>query len=357
MAAAPFDVRRLRRRPRSPGYVASLSDVLHLLVDTSTWLDLAKRRDGQRWIVAMRLLMHQGDLQLLVPDVVIDEFERNRDRVDTTMTTTVAQRFKLMKQDLGDYGGRDYEQALGVIEGLAHEVPLIGAMTTRNFNDVLDLLRSGKTLDPTDDQRSRVVQRGLDKTAPFHRSRNSVADALLIEMYAAAASGVELTEDPHAFVTTNSDDFSLPNGDQREPHPDLADLFAADGSAYGLGVDGLNAILLGHFGDEIEELFEETYFEEEPRKLNEIMTAEQEFFDRVWYHRSLQHQYRLEDAGNDQEVERLIGIAGPARARVESTNTEEGQLGPYSDFELGMLNGKLSTLRWVLGSEWDFLDT
>ena len=232
----------------------SLSDVLHLLVDTSTWLDLAKRRDGQRWIVAMRLLMRQGDLELLVPGVVIDEFERNRDRVETTMTITVAQRFKLIKQDLGDYGGTDYEQALGVIEGLAHEVPLIGAMTTRNFNDVLDLLRSGQTLAPTDDQRSRV-QRGLDKKAPFHRSRNSVADALLIEMYATAASGVDLAEDPHAFVTTNSDDFSLPNGDQRQPHPDLADLFAADGSAYGLGVDGLNAILLGHFGDEIEELF------------------------------------------------------------------------------------------------------
>lgn len=54
----------------------------------------------------MRLLLHRGDLQLLVPDVVIDEFERNRDRVETTMTTTVAQRFKFMKQDLGDYGGR-----------------------------------------------------------------------------------------------------------------------------------------------------------------------------------------------------------------------------------------------------------
>lgn len=107
----------------------------------------------------MRLLLHRGDLQLLVPDVVIDEFERNRDRVETTMTTTVAQRFKFMKQDLGDYGGRDYEQALGVIEGLAHEVPLIGAMTTRNFPDVLDLLRNGKTLHPTDEQRSRVVQR------------------------------------------------------------------------------------------------------------------------------------------------------------------------------------------------------
>ena len=32
------------------------SVVLHALVDTSTWLDLAKRRDGQKRIVSVRLL-------------------------------------------------------------------------------------------------------------------------------------------------------------------------------------------------------------------------------------------------------------------------------------------------------------
>lgn len=331
--------------------------MLHLLVDTSTWLDLSKRRDGQRWIVAIRVLVHQGQVELLVPKVVIDEFERNRDRVETSMTTTVAQRFKLMKQDLGDYGGRDYEEALTVLDGLAHEVPLISAMTTRNFKEVLDLLRGGRTVEATDAERSRVVQRGLDKLAPFHRARNSVADALLIELYATAASGMDLGAEPHAFVTTNSEDFSLPNGDQRVPHPDLADLFVPEGSSYGLGVDGLNSVLVRHFWQEIEELFEETYFEEEPRELHEIMEAEQEHFDRVWYHRSLQHQYQLEEAGDNTELERILRIAGPGRARVEATYTGEGQLGPYSDFELGMLNGKLSTLRWVLGSEWDFLDT
>jgi hypothetical protein len=63
------------------------------------------------------------------------------------------------------------------------------------------------------------------------------------------------------------------------------------------------------------------------------------------------------DAGDDAELERLLAIAGPGRRRVEGLYTEPDQLGPYTDFELVILNGKLSALRWVLGSEWDFLDT
>lgn len=331
--------------------------MLHLLVDTSTWLDLSKRRDGQKWIVAIRVLVHQGEIELLVPPVVVDEFARNRERVEASMTASVAQRFKLMKQDLGDYGGTDYEQALQVVNELAHEVPLIGAMTTRNFDEVLELLRSGRSVEATDEERRQVVERGLSKLVPFHRSRNSVADALLIELYASETRKVDLTTDPHAFVTTNSEDFSLPNGDKREPHPDLADLFVGNGSNYGLGVDGLNTILLDHFGEELEELFEETDFQEEPRRLEEISAAEQEMFDRVWYHRSLQRECRLLTEGHDGEAERHLGHSRAGRERVESRYAEPGQLGPYTDFELGMLNGKLSALRWVLGAEWDFLDT
>jgi len=48
-----------------------------------------------------------------------------------------------------------------------------------------------------------------------------------------------------------------------------------------------------------------------------------------------------------------------ALAAAKRTEDEVGleNLGPWDDFEWGMLNGKLSALRWVMGSEWDFLDT
>lgn len=49
----------------------SILAMLRILVDTSVWLDLAQRRDGQKWIEPIRVLMHQGQLQLLVPALVL----------------------------------------------------------------------------------------------------------------------------------------------------------------------------------------------------------------------------------------------------------------------------------------------
>jgi hypothetical protein len=89
------------------------------------------------------------------------------------------------------------------------------------------------------------VQRGLDKKAPFHR-RNSVADALLIEIYASAIASADLEADPTALS---------------RPTP---------------------------------------------------MTSRSSA-DRIWYSRSLSHEYRLADAGDEAERRRHADVAGPAR--------------------------------------------
>jgi hypothetical protein len=55
-------------------------------------------------------------------------------------------------------------------------------------------------------------------------------------------------------------------------------------------------------------------------------------------------------------AQRLLPGLRKAAASVEKQFGLEN-LGPWDDFEWGMINGKLSALRWVLSDEWDMLDT
>ena len=78
------------------------------------------------------------------------------------------------------------------------------------------------------------------------------------------------------------------------------------------------------------------------RALAEIQQAEQEIFDKRWYQRHL--------SLGQPKVGRK-----PAK-RIEKKYGKKN-LGPYDDFEWGVLAGRHYALRWVLGYEWEFGDT
>lgn len=99
----------------------------------------------------------------------------------------------------------------------------------------------------------------------------------------------------------------------------------------------------------------DVWYEEEIRRrsVDEICDALQELQDRVWYDR---HQMIMELVPRgDRELAQPIIEGEAAARRIEAEYGDE--LGPYDDFEWGMLMGKLSALRWVTGEEWDTLDT
>ena len=109
-----------------------------------------------------------------------------------------------------------------------------------------------------------------------------------IELYSAEVDRNDTAGDRYCFVTSNYLDFSMPNGDRRQPHPDLSSIFADECSRYVYEVSGLNEALVDYFGKEFVEESEETQIvHEEPRTLAEVLDAEQEYFDKVWYVRKL----------------------------------------------------------------------
>ena len=92
-----------------------------------------------------------------------------------------------------------------------------------------------------------------------------------------------------------------------------------------------------------------------PREEAEILAALDELFDKVWYnrHKVLEQKMEYEKFSIDPEIWKG---AQKAAKRVEKRYSSD-DLGPWDDFEWGMINGKLSALRWVLGDDWDMLDT
>ena len=93
------------------------------------------------------------------------------------------------------------------------------------------------------------------------------------------------------------------------------------------------------------------------RPINQILKAEQEFSDVIWYDRKLVLQRKLKEGTETITPEIKKGMLAAMR-RAEAKYGKKKIRNYYKDdFEWGMLNGKLSTLRWVLGEDWDILDT
>lgn len=340
--------------------------MLHLLIDTSVWLDLAKDHRQQATLTCLEALVEEGQAALVLPQIVVDEFTRNKDRVTRESQQSLSALIRRVQDAVDRFADDDAKPLLArQLSEIDHRVGTsdgaLGAVAR------IEAIFAGSSIEPIADlARLRAADRGLLGRAPFHRHRNAMADALLIEHYSDAAEAL-VAPDRCAFVTHNVKDFSEPAGDNRRPHPDLADLFDGESSIYSTSL----AEILGEFApDLLEEVTFETDGFDHPRKLSEIIAAMDVLHEKIWYGRHWGWRNSVE-TGKTRIVERGDLPPGARSGDVVARDIYEGavaaatemeakygdELGPWTDFEWGMLNGKLSTLRWLLGDEWDMLDT
>jgi hypothetical protein len=222
----------------------------------------------------------------------------------------------------------------------------------------------------TDAVKARAADRAILKVAPFHRQRNGIDDAILIETYIEAVAARTDVDDVYGFVTHNIHDFSEKGGDTRLPHQDLAPLFDGTASRYATTLGPL----LSEFAEGlIEEIRFEREFVEEPRKRSELSEAHNILDRQVWYNRHWNLRIEIERGKhklvsheewhktppklrNRMTIDTVWEGALAAAKRVEDELGPDN-IGPWTDFEWGMINGKLSTIRWMFGDEWDELYT
>ncbi|WP_010161911.1 PIN domain-containing protein [Sphingomonas sp. PAMC 26617] len=348
---------------------AEESWTLKLLIDTCVWFDLAKDYRQRPTIAALEELIKADVVHLLIPEQIVTEFARNKERIIRESGQSLASTFRRVRDAVDQFGkpeGKD--AALAQLGDVDHRIAILGEAVNEMVGRIEALFAGAEVLPADDTALIAAAQRAIDKRAPFHKSKNSMADAVIIELYANALASAESEEDAFAFVTHNKHDFSAASGDDRAPHADIAELFDGDRSTYAINlVTLLNEIA----PDWLEELRAEFEDEGEPRKLSELLAAEARLERQIWYTRHTSRQHRIEDGRikvlpegeysrdpykPDEILDTIWAGALEAARRTEEEIGIEN-LGPWSDYEWGELSGKLSAIRWVLGDEWGNLDT
>lgn len=337
-------------------------EMLKLLIDTCVWIDLAKDHHQHTFLRALDTLMRKGEVSVMVPSLLLAEFERNKGNILNTNRASLSSALKRAKDLLDQHGQGDGKaEALGQLNAIDQRLPRLGDLTGITAF-VEQILHKAETIPVTDAAKLRALERGLKKQAPYGK-KNSTADAILIEAFADVVKGKGTTGHQFGFVTHNKNDFSQPEGDHRQYHPDFADIFTKRKVRYFVT---LKDALMTVDSSVIEDLESEEYWEQ-PRATDEIVDEIGVLIDKVWYNRHKVYEAKIEAGeiklrphpgkydpdGCDPKIWK--GALESAKRVEEKYGIEN--VGPWNDFEWGMLNGKLSALRWVLGEEWDFLDT
>ena len=339
-----------------------------ILIDTCVWLDLAKDHEQQSLLTVLEELIQRNELSLIVPETIIKEFDNNKDRIIKESSQSLSSVFNRVKEVVNRLG--DPKKKKAVLEQLSdvdHKIPMLGESAIISVERVDKLLKNSVIIQTSDTIKLRASQRAIEKRAPFHKNKNSFNDAIIIETYAEYVQEKISTGYRFAFITHNKTDFSDPKGSDKLPHPDFAPYFSKIKSLYFIKLaEALQRIR----PDLVTDIMIEQELLFEPRTITEILEAENEMLEKVWYNR---HQIRLYKItkGQVKIIDRekyspatahktiVKDIWEGAKKSAKKIEKKYGlkNLGPWNDFEWGMINGKLSTLRWVTGDDWDDLDT
>ena len=345
--------------------------MINVLIDTCVWLDLAQDPKQTPLLLVVENMVKDKLLNLIVPRIV-EEFHKNRARVAKASTRSLASHFQKVKEAVNKAStdAKKKKALLAELDDVNHKIPIIGGAAEGVLQRVDDLLSKAAINETSNAAKLRAADRALHRKAPcHHENKNSMADAIVIETYFEAVRAAKAGE-RFAFVTHNKNDFSVQNGNQKLPHPDLAGQFSKIKSMYSINLAELLRRIDPSLVSEL--MWGEQAWEQEPRSLSELLKAEGLLFHQVWYNRHMNLRWQVKEGevkvvdhdtwvknGSDNQKVIVDSVYDGAKRAAADTRRRYGpkNFRPWDDFEWGMINGKLSAIRWMLGDEWDMLDT
>ena len=259
--------------------------MFYIFLDTCVFLDISTKKSDIPLVSALEELVSSDVVTLVVPDLVIAEYERNKEDVANKTTKRLSQEFKQIKAVVSEFASENQASTLEVLDDINARLPLLTDANYVTINRVEKLIDSANKISISERSKIAAVQRALDNKAPFHINKNSVADAVIIEQFSEFSDSLPINTDSCFFVTHNHKDFS--SKDHRKPHVDFESIFDSPNIQY---FNNLVSVINLIDEDILSEIEFHHDFTEETRGLRDILNEMDELVDKVWYNR---HQNRM----------------------------------------------------------------
>lgn len=272
-----------------------------LLIDTCVWLDIAKTSKGEEILNLLTEFIDNKEVEILLPEIIVSEFDRNKDRVIAAAGKSLSSQFKKVKEMVAVHADEGSKQEiLTKLNDIDKKIPTLGENAFQTISRIEEIMKTAEIINVTDEIKLSATQRAIDKKAPFHLSKNSIGDSVIIECYNYYKIKNSFQDFNFIFITHNVNDFSLKNGNQKLPHEDLSDIFDTVKSQYFISLPealySINPAL-------VEEIEYENDWDFEFRTFSEILEVENELEQKIWYKRHKNREYYIE-TGKMKLIER-----------------------------------------------------
>jgi hypothetical protein len=190
-----------------------------LIIDTSTWLDLANPR-LEEVLIELEEQVKNGITVLLTCDIILEEWENNKQRVFNNVVDSIRSHAKSALRMAELLPVKEKQELKKIVQKYTKVQTEQEKLAEVCFSRIEKLIRDSELFIIEDSLKLDMANRALTKQAPFHNHKNNMADALL---YFGAVEHVgkehQIATDL-IFVTSNYTEFSDPN-DFKKIHPDL----------------------------------------------------------------------------------------------------------------------------------------
>jgi hypothetical protein len=158
--------------------------MVKLLVDTCVWLDIAKTVKGEEVLNLLSEFIERGEVGLILPKIIITEFDKNKYRVIADASKSLSSHFKKVKEIVAEHGSQESRDIiLSQLNDIDKKIPTLGETAFNSIVRIEEIMKNAELIPISDEIKLRAAQRAIDRKAPFHLSKNSIGDAIILECF------------------------------------------------------------------------------------------------------------------------------------------------------------------------------